>query len=61
MRAGRAASDLLKRLQKQQVNLAMVATRVDGDHPDLLRQRAHCKALRDALHAMPGARPEVSR
>ena len=61
VRAGRAASDLLKRLQKQQVNLAMVATRVDGDHPDLLRQRAYCKALRDAMDAMPGARPEVSR
>lgn len=61
MRAGRAASDLLKRLQKQQVNLAMVATRVDGDHPDLLRQRAHCKALREALEAMPGGRAEVSR
>ena len=61
MRAGRAASDLLKRLQKQQVNLAMVATRVDGDHPDLLRQRAHCKALREALETMPGGRAEVSR
>jgi protease PrsW len=61
MRAGRAASDLLKRLQKQQVNLAMVATRVDGDHPDLLRQRALCKALREALEAMPGARAEGSR
>jgi hypothetical protein len=60
-RAGRAASDLLNRLQKQQVNLAMVATRVDGAHPDLLRQRAYCKALRDALDAMPGARPEGSR
>jgi RsiW-degrading membrane proteinase PrsW (M82 family) len=60
-RAGGAAADLLKRLQRQQVNLAMVATRVDSDHPDLLRQRAHCKALRDALHGMPGARPEVSR
>jgi RsiW-degrading membrane proteinase PrsW (M82 family) len=60
-RAGRAASDLLKRLLKQQVNLAMVATRVDGDHPDLLRQRAYCKALRDALDAMLGARQEASR
>lgn len=60
-RAGRAAADLLKRLQKQQVNLAMVATRVDAEHPDLLRQRAYCKALRDALHAEPGARREDSQ
>jgi RsiW-degrading membrane proteinase PrsW (M82 family) len=60
-KAGRAAAELLKRLQKQQVNLAMVATRVDAEHPDLLRQRAYCKALRDALHAVPGAaRREVS-
>ena len=60
-RSGAAAADLLKRLQRQQVNLAMVATRVDGEHPDLLRQRAHCKAIRDALSAMPGARGEAPR
>jgi protease PrsW len=59
-KVGPAAADLLKRLQRQQINLAMVATRVDGDHPDLLRQRAHCKAIRDALHAMPGVRAGVS-
>jgi protease PrsW len=60
-RVGPAGADLLKRLHTQQINLAMVATRVDGDHPDLLRQRAHCKALRDALHAMPGSPQEASR
>jgi hypothetical protein len=60
-RVGPAGADLLKRLHTQQINLAMVATRVDDDHPDLLRQRAHCKVLRDALHAIPGSRPEASR
>jgi RsiW-degrading membrane proteinase PrsW (M82 family) len=60
-RGGPGAADLVKRLQRQQVNLAMVATRVDDDHPDLLRQRAHCKAIRDALHAMPGVRAETPR
>jgi RsiW-degrading membrane proteinase PrsW (M82 family) len=56
-----AGADLLKRLHTQQINLAMVATRVDGDHPDLLRQRAHCKALRDALQAMQRSNREASR
>jgi protease PrsW len=60
-RVGPAGADLLKRLHTQQINLAMVATQVDGDHPDLQRQRAHCKTLRDALHAMSGARREASR
>jgi RsiW-degrading membrane proteinase PrsW (M82 family) len=60
-RVGPAAADLLTRLHRQQINLAMVATRVDGDHPDLLRQRAHCKAIRDALHAMAGVRREAPR
>src|SRR5918999_2593469 len=55
-RVGPEGADLLKRLHRQQINLAMVATRVDGDHPDLMRQRAHCKALRDALQAMPHSR-----
>ena len=60
-RVGPEGADLLKRLHRQQINLAMVATRVDGDHPDLMRQRAHCKALRDALQAMPHSRREASR
>jgi RsiW-degrading membrane proteinase PrsW (M82 family) len=58
--AGRAGSDMLKRLHRQQINLAMVATRVESEHPDLLRQRAHCKAIRDVLEAIPRSRPEGS-
>jgi hypothetical protein len=55
-RAGPKAAPLLKRLHKQQVNLAMIRTRVDDpEHPDLVRQRAHCAALRQALEGIPGA------
>jgi RsiW-degrading membrane proteinase PrsW (M82 family) len=55
-RAGDAAERLLKRLQKEQVNLAMVRTRVASDDaPELVHQRALCASLRDALLAMPSA------
>ena len=55
-RAGEAAERLLKRLQKEQVNLAMIRTRVASDvAPELVHQRALCTSLRDALLAMPGA------
>jgi RsiW-degrading membrane proteinase PrsW (M82 family) len=55
-RAGPAAERLLKRLQREQVNLAMVRTRsTTDDVPELVRQRQLCKSLRDALLAMPGA------
>jgi RsiW-degrading membrane proteinase PrsW (M82 family) len=55
-RAGPAAGRLLKRLQREQVNLAMVRTRSGTDDaPELVRQRELCKSLRDALLAMPGA------
>jgi RsiW-degrading membrane proteinase PrsW (M82 family) len=55
-RAGERAARLLKRLQKEQVNLAMVRARASGeDDPALARQRAYCKSIRDALEAMPGA------
>jgi RsiW-degrading membrane proteinase PrsW (M82 family) len=56
-RAGPQAAQVLKRLQKAQINLAMVATRAhQDDHPDLLRQRQYSKALRDWLiaYATPG-------
>jgi RsiW-degrading membrane proteinase PrsW (M82 family) len=57
-RAGDAAARLLRRLQREQVNLAMVRTRVaSDDDPALVRQRELCKSLRDALLAMPGAAP----
>lgn len=56
-RAGPMAGHTLKRLQKAQINLAMVATRVhDPDHPDLIRQRQYCKALRDWLIAYQASR-----
>jgi protease PrsW len=55
-RAGPRAAELLKRLQREQVNLAMIRSRVASeDDPALLRQRAVCRSLRDALEAIPGA------
>ena len=59
-RAGPRAADLLKRLQREQVNLAMVRARVASeDDPALIRQRAVCRSLRDALSAIPGAASAV--
>jgi RsiW-degrading membrane proteinase PrsW (M82 family) len=55
-RAGGRAAELLKRLQREQVNLAMIRSRVASeDDPALLGQRALCGSLRDALEAIPGA------
>jgi RsiW-degrading membrane proteinase PrsW (M82 family) len=55
-RAGGRAAELLKRLQREQVNLAMIRSRVESeDDPALLGQRALCRSLRDALEAIPGA------
>jgi RsiW-degrading membrane proteinase PrsW (M82 family) len=57
-RAGEQAARLLGRLQREQVNLAMVRSRVRSDEdPALLRQRTMCRSLRDALEAIPGAAP----
>lgn len=57
-RAGPRAATLLHRLQREQVNLAMVRSRVAADDdPALMRQRAYCRSLRDALQAIPGAAP----
>ncbi len=57
-RAGKRAARLLRRLQREQVNLAMVRTRVQSaDDPDIARQREYCKSLRDALMAIPAAAP----
>ena len=59
---GERAAELLKRLQREQVNLAMVRSRVASeDDPALLRQRAVCRSLRDALEAIPGAASAVGR
>jgi protease PrsW len=55
-RAGAKAAALLSRLQREQVNLAMIRSRVrDDDDPALVRQREFCRSLRSALLAMPGA------
>jgi RsiW-degrading membrane proteinase PrsW (M82 family) len=55
-RAGDHAARILHRLQREQVNLAMVRSRVGSeDDPALVRQRAVCRSLRDALDAIPGA------
>jgi hypothetical protein len=57
-RAGTRAASLLRRLQREQVNLAMIRSRVlAADDPALVRQRAYCRSLRDALQAIPGAAP----
>lgn len=55
-RAGDRAARLLGRLQREQVNLAMVRSHVaHDDDPALMRQRAVCRSLRDALETIPGA------
>jgi protease PrsW len=57
-RAGPRAASLLHRLQREQVNLAMIRSRVAmNDDPALVLQRDYCRSLRDALEAMPGAAP----
>jgi protease PrsW len=59
-RAGDRAAALLARLQREQVNLAMVRTRVArDDDPAVIDQREYCRSLRAALMAMPGAAPAV--
>jgi RsiW-degrading membrane proteinase PrsW (M82 family) len=63
---GPAAAALLKRVQREQIKLAMIRTRVTGrDHPDLTRQRQVIQWLREQLAmavsprppAWPGGRP----
>jgi hypothetical protein len=57
-RAGPRAASMLRRLQREQVNLAMVRWKVaTGDDPALVEQRELCRSLRDALQAMRGAAP----
>jgi RsiW-degrading membrane proteinase PrsW (M82 family) len=61
-RAGPLAAQTLKRLQKAQINLAMVATRVhQHDHPDLVRQRQYCQALRQWLVNYAGGTPSPAQ
>jgi hypothetical protein len=57
-RAGSRAASVLRRLQREQVNLAMVRSKVaSADDPILIEQRDLCRSLRDALQAMRGAAP----
>jgi RsiW-degrading membrane proteinase PrsW (M82 family) len=57
-RAGRSAAGVLRRLQREQINLAMVASRAPTpSDPAIARQRDYCRSLRDALAAIPGAAP----
>ena len=57
-RAGNRAAGLLRRLHREQVNLAMVRSKVATvDDPALLEQRAYCGSIRNALRAIPGAAP----
>jgi RsiW-degrading membrane proteinase PrsW (M82 family) len=58
LRAGERAARLLRRLQREQVTLAMIRTRTaSDDDPALVRQRELCRSLRNALAAIPGAAP----
>ena len=58
-RGGRQAGREMKRLQREQINLAMVATRThDPSHPDLRRQHAYCAQLRERVQRLSaGATP----
>jgi hypothetical protein len=60
-RGGDRAATLLRRLQREQVNLAMTRSKVASpEDPALVRQREYIRSLRDALMAMPGAAPAES-
>jgi hypothetical protein len=62
VRAGDRAARLLRRLQREQVTLAMVRTRVAADDdPELVRQRELCRSLREALRSIPGVLPGAGR
>jgi hypothetical protein len=55
-RAGSPAARLLARLQREQVDLAMVSSRVPAPGaPERVSQRDYCTTLRAALDAIPGA------
>jgi len=54
-RAGRRAATLLQRLQREQVNLAMIVTKAPEDREAVEARRRACRSLRLALEAIPGA------
>jgi RsiW-degrading membrane proteinase PrsW (M82 family) len=58
VRSGAVAAATLKRLQRAQIDLAMIRTRVDDpEHPDLVRQREYCASLRDWLVTHASGKP----
>ena len=60
-RAGARAASVLRRLQREQMNLAMATSRAaDPGDPAVADQRDLCRSLRDALRAIPGAAPAES-
>jgi hypothetical protein len=60
-RAGHRAAVLLKRLQQEQIRLAMIRSKVVGDdHPDLVRQRAVIQGLRNALAKILSQAPQAA-
>jgi hypothetical protein len=59
--AGPGAAALLGRLQREQINLAMIRSRVDGaDHPDVVSQRQVLRAVREALAAASARGPDTA-
>jgi protease PrsW len=53
--AGSGAAALLKQLQRQQIELAVMSRRIDSPaHAELVRRRAACHALRSRLWQVPG-------
>jgi hypothetical protein len=61
-RAGRRAAALLRRLQRQQLGLAMLRTRLPDDHdPDLVDQRQRIAQTRQALRATATGSPKEPR
>jgi hypothetical protein len=60
-RAGRRAAALLRRLQRQQLSLAMLRTRLsDDDAPDLVAQRRRIAQTREALQAATTGAPATA-
>jgi len=60
-RSGRRAAALLKRLQRQQLSLAMLHTHLgDEDDPDLIGQRQRIAQTRQALHAAIAGSPATA-
>jgi RsiW-degrading membrane proteinase PrsW (M82 family) len=55
-RSGSRAAAVVRRLQREQVNLAMIVNEVPGDATAIASQRELCRSLRLAVEAIPGGR-----